>query len=220
MFHRSLHPTPSATPARRRSPAISLDRGRMSPTTAIPSRKPGTRGHRRRGQLHRPGCYELAEVATVTLATRYPVQLIPQLIGGNDVHYWTPPPASTPCRLRGQPASPSTPSSWTSATTLLPCRTAGWTADPGSTPSTATRSSGPTAPREHVDTVTFATAIALTSATWRHLHHSPRRSTWAWSSNAPPPPTPCAASAPTPSTSPRPWLPGQVERSPPAASER
>ncbi|WP_214317542.1 flavin-containing monooxygenase [Nonomuraea sediminis] len=32
--------------------------------------------------------YELAEVATVTLATRYPVQLVPQMIGGKDIHYW------------------------------------------------------------------------------------------------------------------------------------
>ncbi|WP_157244914.1 flavin-containing monooxygenase [Nonomuraea typhae] len=32
--------------------------------------------------------YELAEVASVTLATRYPVQLVPQLIGGKDIHHW------------------------------------------------------------------------------------------------------------------------------------
>ncbi|MFI7618705.1 flavin-containing monooxygenase [Nonomuraea terrae] len=32
--------------------------------------------------------YELAEVATVTLATRQPIQFMPQLIGGKDVHFW------------------------------------------------------------------------------------------------------------------------------------
>jgi putative flavoprotein involved in K+ transport len=31
---------------------------------------------------------ELAPVATVTLATRHPVRLIPQRLGGKDVHYW------------------------------------------------------------------------------------------------------------------------------------
>ncbi|MQA96695.1 MAG: SidA/IucD/PvdA family monooxygenase [Streptosporangiales bacterium] len=32
--------------------------------------------------------YELARVATVTLATRQPVKFISQRIGGNDLHYW------------------------------------------------------------------------------------------------------------------------------------
>ncbi|MFI9598095.1 flavin-containing monooxygenase [Nonomuraea sp. NPDC052265] len=32
--------------------------------------------------------YELAEVATVTLATRQLIQFMPQFIGGKDVHYW------------------------------------------------------------------------------------------------------------------------------------
>ncbi|MEU0570425.1 NAD(P)/FAD-dependent oxidoreductase [Nonomuraea sp. NPDC005983] len=32
--------------------------------------------------------YELAEADTVTLATRQPIQFMPQLIGGKDVHYW------------------------------------------------------------------------------------------------------------------------------------
>ncbi|WP_245658951.1 flavin-containing monooxygenase [Microtetraspora malaysiensis] len=32
--------------------------------------------------------YELAEVATVTLATNHPVAFMPQLLGGKDVHYW------------------------------------------------------------------------------------------------------------------------------------
>jgi putative flavoprotein involved in K+ transport len=32
--------------------------------------------------------YELAEVATVTLATRRPIQFFPQIVGGKDVHYW------------------------------------------------------------------------------------------------------------------------------------
>ena len=31
---------------------------------------------------------ELAQVATVTLATRHPVRFIPQRLGGEDVHYW------------------------------------------------------------------------------------------------------------------------------------
>jgi len=31
---------------------------------------------------------ELAPVATVTLATRYPVRFIPQRLGGQDIHYW------------------------------------------------------------------------------------------------------------------------------------
>ncbi|GAA3695202.1 ArsO family NAD(P)H-dependent flavin-containing monooxygenase [Nonomuraea antimicrobica] len=32
--------------------------------------------------------YELAEVATVTIASRQPLQLMPQIIGGKDVHHW------------------------------------------------------------------------------------------------------------------------------------
>ncbi|MGW3353389.1 flavin-containing monooxygenase [Nonomuraea rubra] len=32
--------------------------------------------------------YELAEVADVTIASRQPLQLMPQIIGGKDVHYW------------------------------------------------------------------------------------------------------------------------------------
>ncbi|MEU4605598.1 NAD(P)/FAD-dependent oxidoreductase [Kribbella sp. NPDC023972] len=32
--------------------------------------------------------YELAEVATVTLAVRRPVQFVPQVRGGRDMHYW------------------------------------------------------------------------------------------------------------------------------------
>ncbi|WP_188193553.1 flavin-containing monooxygenase [Nonomuraea sp. SYSU D8015] len=32
--------------------------------------------------------YELAAVATVTLATRRPLQFFPQTVGGKDVHYW------------------------------------------------------------------------------------------------------------------------------------
>ncbi|UBU14014.1 flavin-containing monooxygenase [Nonomuraea gerenzanensis] len=32
--------------------------------------------------------YELAEVATVTIASRRPLQLFPQVIGGKDAHYW------------------------------------------------------------------------------------------------------------------------------------
>lgn len=32
--------------------------------------------------------YELAEVATVTMAVRSPVQFVPQVRGGKDVHYW------------------------------------------------------------------------------------------------------------------------------------
>ncbi|NIK59862.1 flavin-containing monooxygenase [Kribbella shirazensis] len=32
--------------------------------------------------------YELAEVATVTMAVRRPVQFVPQLRGGRDMHYW------------------------------------------------------------------------------------------------------------------------------------
>ncbi|MFI7702463.1 flavin-containing monooxygenase [Nonomuraea sp. NPDC049480] len=32
--------------------------------------------------------YELAEGATVTLATRQPIQFMPQMIGGKDAHYW------------------------------------------------------------------------------------------------------------------------------------
>ncbi|PZG16910.1 flavin-containing monooxygenase [Nonomuraea aridisoli] len=32
--------------------------------------------------------YELAQMATVTLATRGPIQFMPQFIGGKDVHYW------------------------------------------------------------------------------------------------------------------------------------
>ncbi|WP_405144377.1 NAD(P)/FAD-dependent oxidoreductase [Sphaerisporangium sp. NBC_01403] len=32
--------------------------------------------------------YELAEVATVTLATHQPVQFLPQRIGGQDIHHW------------------------------------------------------------------------------------------------------------------------------------
>ncbi|MGR6924346.1 flavin-containing monooxygenase [[Actinomadura] parvosata] len=32
--------------------------------------------------------YELAEVADTTIASRQPLQLMPQIIGGKDVHYW------------------------------------------------------------------------------------------------------------------------------------
>lgn len=32
--------------------------------------------------------YELAEVATVTLATRRPLQFMPQIVGGHDIHHW------------------------------------------------------------------------------------------------------------------------------------
>lgn len=32
--------------------------------------------------------YELAEVATVTLAVRRPIQFVPQVRGGRDMHYW------------------------------------------------------------------------------------------------------------------------------------
>ncbi|MGP3935544.1 flavin-containing monooxygenase [Nonomuraea sp. KM88] len=32
--------------------------------------------------------YELAEVADVTIASRQPLQLMPQIVGGKDVHYW------------------------------------------------------------------------------------------------------------------------------------
>ncbi|GAA2378954.1 ArsO family NAD(P)H-dependent flavin-containing monooxygenase [Nonomuraea africana] len=32
--------------------------------------------------------YELADSATVTLATRQPIRFMPQLVGGKDIHYW------------------------------------------------------------------------------------------------------------------------------------
>ncbi|MGP3916957.1 flavin-containing monooxygenase [Nonomuraea sp. 10N515B] len=32
--------------------------------------------------------YELAAVATVTIASRQPIQFMPQIVGGKDVHYW------------------------------------------------------------------------------------------------------------------------------------
>jgi putative flavoprotein involved in K+ transport len=32
--------------------------------------------------------YELAEIATVTIASRQPIQFMPQLVGGKDLHYW------------------------------------------------------------------------------------------------------------------------------------
>ncbi|WP_328994344.1 NAD(P)/FAD-dependent oxidoreductase [Kribbella sp. NBC_01245] len=54
--------------------------------------------------------YELADVATVTLAVRRPVQFIPQVRGGRDMHYWLTklridllPPAVLSRVIRGTP---------------------------------------------------------------------------------------------------------------------
>ena len=54
--------------------------------------------------------YELAEVATTTLAVRTPVQFVPQIRGGRDMHYWPHtlrldllPPAVLCRTIRGTP---------------------------------------------------------------------------------------------------------------------
>jgi putative flavoprotein involved in K+ transport len=74
---------------------------RTSPTTATRRRTPGSEDRRRCGRLAAQVANELAPIATVTIATRHPVRLVPQRLSGQDVHFWFRETGSTHCRRSG-----------------------------------------------------------------------------------------------------------------------
>ena len=177
--------------------------------------------------------YELAQVATVTLATRHPVNFHPQRRGGQDLHYWLV----------------------TSGFDLLPPQWLDhylgdrWVVDTGKyrhaletgqldrrpmfTGFGADSVVWPDGTREQVDTVLFATGyrphldylsplgalddVACHCTPVASRPPTPAWSTSGWSSSGRSPPTPCAACTATPNTSSPHWPPTCATPRPPSA---
>ena len=145
-------------------------RVRLSPSGAV--RRPTRRGRRRR-RLAVQVAYELAQVATVTLATRRPLAFLPQRIDGRDLHYWL-----------ARSGFDDLPPEWLDR--LLPdtlvtdtgryrdAVETGHPADARCSPRwTASTSSGPTAPAKSWTPSCLPPATALTSTTCVRLERSP-----------------------------------------------
>ena len=89
--------------------------------------------------------YELAQVASVSLATRRPIVFFPQILEGRDVHHWLTTSGFDRLPRHGWRRSSPPALSWTPVTTATPSKPASWTADRCSRASRTAASSGPTA---------------------------------------------------------------------------